>query len=67
MASPRIKAAGPKQSHSLRVHDDVWARAQRRAQLEGHTINGVLEEILDGYGQGLLNMPKVTKSYGPKK
>lgn len=64
MASARTKAgAGPKQSHSLRVHDDVWARAHRRAELEGYTINGVLEELLEGYGNGMLNMPKVTKTY----
>jgi hypothetical protein len=58
-----VKAVGPKQSHSLRVHDDTWAKAQRRAHAEGLTINAVIEELLTGYGDGLLNMPKVTKTY----
>jgi hypothetical protein len=64
MASRRTKAgAGPKQSHSVRVHDDVWAKAKRRAELEGTTVNGVVEEILEGYGAGLINLPKITKTY----
>lgn len=68
MASARTKAgAGPKQSHSLRVHDEIWTRATRRAQSEGHTINGVLEELLEGYGNGLLNMPRITKTYNTQK
>lgn len=59
---------GPKQSHSVRVHDDVWAKARQRAAQEGTTINGVVEEIIEGYAQGLLNLPKITKTYTtPKK
>lgn len=68
MASPRTKAgAGPKQSHSLRVHDEIWAKAVRRAGSEGLTINGVLEELLEGYSSGLLNMPRVTKTYNTNR
>lgn len=64
MASRRTKAgAGPKQSHSVRVHDDIWAAAKRRAATEGTTVNGVVEEILEGYGRGLINLPKITKTY----
>ncbi len=64
MASNRTKAgAGPKQSHSVRVHDVVWAAARRRAQSEGTTVNGVVEEILEGYGRGLIDLPKITKTY----
>lgn len=58
-AGPR----GPKQSHSVRVHDDSWERAKKRAGEEGTTINGVVEEILEGYGRGLINLPKITKTY----
>lgn len=59
----RKAARGPKQSHSVRVHDDVWAKAKRRAAQEGTTVNGVVEEIIEGYGNGLVNLPKITKTY----
>lgn len=58
-AGPR----GAKGSHSIRCHDDVWETAKRRATQEGIVLNTVLEEILEGYGKGLINLPKVTKSY----
>lgn len=58
-AGPR----GAKGSHSIRCHDDVWEKAKRRAKQDGTVINTVLEEILEGYGDGLINLPKVTKSY----
>jgi predicted HicB family RNase H-like nuclease len=64
MASAGTKAGkGPKRSHSVRVHDDIWAAANRRAQSEGTTVNGVVEEILEGYGRGLINLPKIVKTY----
>lgn len=64
MASPTTKATGrPKQSHSVRVHDEIWSKAKRRAESEGTTVNGVVEEILEGYGRGLLNLPKIVKTY----
>jgi hypothetical protein len=58
-AGPR----GAKGSHSIRCHNDVWEKAKRRAKQEGTVLNAVLEEILEGYGDGLINLPKVTKSY----
>ena len=64
MASAKTKAgAGPKQSHSVRVHNDIWAKGRNRAAMEGTTINGVVEELLEGYALGLLNLPKITKTY----
>jgi len=64
MSSPATKAgAGPKGSHSVRVHDELWAAASRRARSEANTINGVIEEILEGYAKGLINMPKIIKKY----
>lgn len=64
MASAGTKAGkGPKKSHSVRVHEDVWAAARRRAESEGTTINGVVEEIIEGYSRGLVNLPKITKTY----
>lgn len=52
-------------AHSVRTDDAMWGRAKARAAKEGHTINHVINEILDGYGRGLINLPKVqiTKQY----
>jgi hypothetical protein len=49
----------------VRTSDELWAAARRRAESEGMTINGVVEELLEGYARGLLNLPKVTKTYAP--
>lgn len=65
MASSGTKAGkGPKRSHSVRVHDDVWSKARTRAEHEGTTVNGVIEEIMEGYARGLINLPKIVKTYG---
>lgn len=55
-------------SHSVRTTDDRWNKAKARADREGVSLNFVLNELLDGYGMGLLNLPKVqvTKTYGPR-
>jgi hypothetical protein len=54
-----------KASHSVRVSDDLWASANRRCQLEGTTMNNMINQIMEGYARGLLNLPKVqiTKSF----
>lgn len=60
------KYRGVTSSRSVRVPDDVWERARSRADSEGVSINYVVNEILDGYSRGMLNLPKVkvVKSYG---
>lgn len=64
MATSRAKVgAGPRQSHSLRVLDEVWAKARRRAAADGTTVNAAAEELLEGYGQGLIDLPKVVKTF----
>lgn len=50
-------------THSVRAVDETWAKAKRRAESEGFTINHVLNEILDGYARGLINLPKIVKQY----
>jgi predicted DNA binding CopG/RHH family protein len=52
-----------KAAHSVRTSDQLWAAARRRAETEGLTINKVIEELLEGYARGLVNLPKVTKTY----
>jgi hypothetical protein len=64
MSATRVKVAGQsKPSHSIRTTDEVWLRARRRSVAEGTTINGVMNELLDGYGRGMINLPTITKSY----
>lgn len=52
-----------KSAHSVRTNDELWAAAKRRAEGEGMTINGVIEELLEGYARGMVNLPKVVKTY----
>lgn len=48
---------------SVRVGDDVWQAARKRAAKEDVTINYVLGQILEGYARNLLDLPTVTKTY----
>ena len=54
---------GPKASRSVRVHDELWESARIRAESEGIVINTAVEELLEGYARGLIDMPKITKEY----
>jgi hypothetical protein len=60
-----MSRSSQKSSHSMRVPDAVWASAQRRATAEGTTMNGMLNEFVEGYARGLINLPRVTKTYSP--
>lgn len=48
---------------SVRCSDEVWDRAKRRAEHEGVTLSYVVQTMLDGYGRGLVNLPKVVLRY----
>lgn len=50
-------------SRSVRTTDDLWEAAKRRASDQGLTMNGVIVAILQGYSRGLVDLPKVTKSF----
>lgn len=39
-------------TRSIRVPDEVWARALARAEAEGETVTGVLVTVLAAYGDG---------------
>jgi hypothetical protein len=56
-------AAERKAAHSIRTTDSRWAAAKRRADADGTTVSEVMDELLDGYGRGLINLPKITKTY----
>ncbi len=48
---------------SVRVSDELWERAKRRAAYDGVTMSHVLLMIVEGYANGLLNLPKVQVIY----
>jgi hypothetical protein len=50
-------------ARSVRVADDVWERAKRRATYEGSTISHVTALFVEGYANGLLNAPRVRVVY----
>jgi len=49
--------------HGVRTPDEIWAKAKQRAASEGVVLNHVINEILEGYGRGLINPPKIVKQY----
>ena len=51
-------------SRSIRVGNEEWDRARRRANFEGLTLSNVAAQLIDGYGKGLINLPTVQKVYG---
>lgn len=55
-------------SHSVRTTDELWEMARQRAAKDGVSLNYVINEILEGYARGMLNLPrvKVTKSFDGK-
>lgn len=38
----------------------MWQRARNRATEEGVSMNQVLNEIMEGYGEGKIDLPHVT-------
>lgn len=48
---------------SVRVSDSAWEAARRRAAYEEVTISYVVATIIEGYGKGLIDLPKVTVLY----
>lgn len=48
---------------SVRVGNELWEKARRRADYEGLTMSGVLYAMVEGYAAGLLDMPKTQVVY----
>ncbi len=53
-----MKPTARTSSHSVRASDELWLRARKRADAEGVSLNFVLNEILEGYARGMVNLPK---------
>lgn len=67
MTRRRPVGSKPDPVRSVRVGDDLWEAAKRRAAYEGVTMSHVLLSIIEGYAQGLIDMPKVVVSYQPAR
>lgn len=52
-------------ARSIRVGDEAWERAKRRANYEGVTMSNMAAQLIDGYGKGFINLPKHQVVYEP--
>lgn len=59
----RPNGSAPNPVRSIRVSDEVWDAANRRAHYEGVTISTVVIEIIQGYASGMLDLPRVQAVY----
>lgn len=50
---------------SVRVSDEIWEGARRRASYEGVTLSYVMSTFLEGYKARRLNLPRVEVTYPP--
>lgn len=57
------QVSGQMVPRSVRISDEVWEKARTRSRYDGVTISYVMYTLLEGYGKGLLNLPKVTMTY----
>jgi hypothetical protein len=52
-------------ARSVRISDEVWEQAKRRADHDGVTISHVLFSLCEGYARGMINLPQVKVVYSP--
>lgn len=50
-------------SHSVRTTDEIWERARKRSRADSISMNAMINELLEGYGRGLIDLPTVIKKY----
>jgi hypothetical protein len=48
---------------TFRCSEVMWERAKRRAAVEGTTMSDVARQLVEGYANGALSLPKITKAY----
>ena len=57
---PRQRPGSPRLPvRSVRVADSIWHTAQARAEADGVTLSYVVTLLVDGYGRGLIDLPRV--------
>lgn len=58
------KATGaPTPVRTVRVDDETWEAAKVRAEQEDVTVSYVVVSLIEGYGLGLIDLPKVEVVY----
>jgi hypothetical protein len=48
---------------SVRISDELWEAARRRATYDGVTMSHVLVTFVEGYSKGLIDMPRISVSF----
>jgi len=58
------KEVGPREaSRSIRATNQLWDLAKKKASVKSLAMNQVVNLIIEGYGNGSINLPRVVKSY----
>lgn len=52
---------------SARIAAPVWDPAKRRAAMEGTTMSAVIHAFVEGYGRGMINVPRTQVVYEAPK
>lgn len=55
----RAKPASPLIPRSVRIPQNVWDIARKRATEEGTTITAAVTDLLEGYARGVYELPRV--------
>ena len=48
---------------SVRIGDEVWETARRRANFEGVNMSTVLQRLTEGYARSMINLPRLELVY----
>ncbi len=49
---------------SVRVSDELWDLARKRAAVDGVTLSYVMATMLEGYAYHAVDLPKVSRTFG---
>jgi len=48
----------------VRCSDAIWNRAEAKAKTQGYTSSYVIRTLLDAYGRGEIEMPRLVIDFG---
>lgn len=54
-------------TRSIRIDNETWEAAKRRAESDGVSISRALFLLTQGYSRGMVNLPKVRLVYDKQK
>lgn len=54
-------------TRSIRIDEETWGAAKRRAESEGVSVSRALYLLTEGYSRGMINLPKVRLVYDTNK